>query len=50
MLPLISFIFIVGFITCICLAGLLFAFVSDMLRGHIRMRSRGINRYLRRRW
>lgn len=49
MLPLISFIFIVGFITCICLAGLLFAFVSDMLRGHIRMRSRGINRYLRRR-
>ena len=49
MLPLISFIFIVGFITCICLAGLLFAFVSDMLRGHIRMKSRGINRYLRRR-
>lgn len=49
MLPLISFIFIVGFITCMCLAGLLFAFISDMLRGHIRMRSRGINRYLRRR-
>ena len=49
MLPLISFIFIVGFITCICLAGLLFAFISDICRRHIRMRSRGINRYLRRR-
>ena len=49
MLPLISFIFIVGFITCMCLAGLLFAFISDMFRGHVRMRSRGINRYLRRR-
>ena len=49
MLPLISFIFIVGFITCMCLTGLLFAFISDMFRGHIRMRSRGINRYLRRR-
>lgn len=49
MLPLISFIFIVGFITCTCLTGLLFAFVLNTFRGHIRTKSRGINRYLRRR-